>query len=298
MEDATGRGDAPDGHDPVGKLSPGLYLVATPIGAARDITLRALDVLGAADVLAAEDTRTLRHLMEMHGVGLRGRRVQAYHDHNGAQARPALMRALAAGQSVAYASDAGTPLVADPGYRLVREAAAAGHAVHPVPGASAALAALSVAGLPSDRFLFAGFPPATGAGRARFLDEVAAVPATLILFESGRRAAGLIQDLCALGHGSREAALCREMTKRHEEIRRATLAELSADLSGAAVRGEVVLVIGPPLPVEASEAVIAEALREEMERLPLKQASAEIAKRFGVSKRNVYQIGLGLKTDR
>ena len=186
-----------------GALPPGLYFVATPIGAARDVTLRALDILAAADVLAAEDTRTLRRLMEIHGVALSGRPLVSYHDHNGAARRPQLLAALAAGQSVAYCSDAGTPLVADPGYRLVRGAADAGHPVHAVPGPSAVLAALSVAGLPTDRFLFAGFPPAQAGARRRWIDEIGAVPATVVLYESGRRVAGLLTDLVGAGQGAR-----------------------------------------------------------------------------------------------
>ncbi len=170
-----------------GGIPPGLHLVAVPIGAARDITLRALDVLAGADVLAAEDTRTLRHLMEIHGIALNGRPLVAYHDHNEAEALPRLMGALRAGKSVAYAPEAGTPLVSDPGFGLARAAAAEGLPVVAVPGASAVLAALAVSGLPSDRFLFAGFPPAAAGERARFLAELAPIRATLILYESPRR---------------------------------------------------------------------------------------------------------------
>jgi 16S rRNA (cytidine1402-2'-O)-methyltransferase len=176
-------------------VPPGLHFVSTPIGAARDITLRALDVLAGADVLAAEDTRTLRHLMEIHGVPLGDRPLWPYHDHNGDAMRPRLLRALEEGKSVAYASEAGTPLVAGPGYQLARAAIAAGGPVLAAPGASAVLAALTVSGLPSDRFLFAGFPP-TGAGdRARFLAEVGSVQATLILYESPKRVNRLLIEL-------------------------------------------------------------------------------------------------------
>lgn len=179
---------APDAEPPrriaaqieAGRLEPGLYLVATPIGTARDITLRALDVLNSADLLAAEDTRVMRHLMDIHGVPLRGRRILSYHDHNADRARLPLLAALKDGASVAYASDAGTPLVADPGFRLARDAAEAGARVHAVPGPSAALAALSLSGLPSDRFLFAGFPPATKSARASWLRQWAGVDATVI----------------------------------------------------------------------------------------------------------------------
>ena len=173
------------------KPAPGLYFIATPIGAARDITLRALDLLAAADVLVAEDTRTLRHLMDIHGVALGPRPLWAYHDHNGAEVRPRILAALSEGRSVVYASEAGTPLVADPGFQLGRAAIAAGYAVTAAPGPSAVLAALTVSGLPSDRFLFAGFPPATGAARRTWLAEFAQVPATLIFYESPNR----VQDL-------------------------------------------------------------------------------------------------------
>ncbi len=207
---------------PARPLDPGLYLVATPIGAAADITLRALDVLARADLLAAEDTRRARQLLDIHGVALAGRRLLPYHDHNGPAARPALMDALAAGARVAYVSDAGTPLLADPGFRLVQDAIAAGHAVHAVPGASALLAALTVAGLPTDRFLFAGFPPPRAAARAAFLAALRHVPATLVFYEAPHRTAETVVALRdALG--DRPAALCRELTKRFEEVRRASL---------------------------------------------------------------------------
>jgi len=291
----TQAGEPP--KDP-GTLPPGLYVVATPIGSARDVTLRALDVLAAADVLAAEDTRSLRRLMDMHGVPLRGRRMLSYHDHNGAARRPQLLAALAEGRSVAYCSDAGTPLVADPGYRLVREAAAAGHAVHPVPGPSAAIAALSVAGLPTDRFLFAGFPPPQAGPRDRWVAEIAAVPATLVLYETGRRMGALLSAFVAAGHGAREAALCRELTKLHEEVRRGPLAALSEALAEAgAGRGEMALVIGPPPRGAPDRAEIEAELREALGELPLKQAAARVARKLGAGKRDVYQIGLALKDD-
>jgi len=277
---------------------PGLHLVATPIGRARDITLHALDVLGTADVLAAEDTRTLRKLLEIHGIPLRGRPLLSYHDHNGAAQRPRLLAMLGEGRTVAYCSDAGTPLVADPGYRLAREAAAAGIPVHAAPGPSAALAALSVAGLPSDRFMFAGFPPAQAGTRARWLAEVTAVPATLVVFESARRVGGLLTELAEAGHGIREAALCRELTKRHEEVRRGSVAELAGALAGAeSPKGEIVLVVGPPVPAVPSESEIVAALRRELEDKPLKQAATEIAARLGARKRDVYQLGLRLKDE-
>ena len=223
-------GTAPNpGGRRVGKpLEAGLYFLATPIGAARDITLRALDILGAADVIAAEDTRTLRHLMEIHGVALGHRPLIAYHDHNGEVARPKLLRALAEGKSVAYASEAGTPLVADPGYQLGRAAIAAGHPVFAAPGPSAVLAALTVSGLPSDRFLFAGFPPNTASARRKWLREVAQVPATLIFYESPKRVSEMLADCVTEFGEERLAVVCRELTKRFEEVRRGPLRDLAA----------------------------------------------------------------------
>jgi len=201
-------------------LGPGLYLVSTPIGAARDITLRALDVLAEADVLAAEDTRTLRHLMGIHGIPLGLREIVAYHDHNAPKARPRLLAALAEGKSVAYASEAGTPLVADPGYDLARAAGRAGYPVRPVPGASAMLAALTVAGLPTDRFLFAGFAPASGAARRTWLRDLSAVAATLVIYEAPHRIREMLADLSDIFGPDRQAALCRELTKRFEDVQR------------------------------------------------------------------------------
>lgn len=275
---------------------PGLHLVATPIGAARDITLRALDILAGADVLAAEDTRTLRHLMEIHGIALGGRPVVAYHDHNGDSVRPRLLAALAAGQSVAYASEAGTPLVADPGLKLARAAIAAGHRVLAAPGPSAVLAALSVAGLPTDRFLFAGFPP-TGAGaRAAWLEELANVPATLVLYESPKRVSRLLGELVHSFGEDRAAALCRELTKRFEEVIRGSIGELAKRLSGQEMRGEIVLVIDRaargPVGADALEADLRAALL--LPGMRVKDAAAQVAARHGVPRRDMYALALRL----
>jgi 16S rRNA (cytidine1402-2'-O)-methyltransferase len=285
----------PDESPPAGRLAPGLYLVATPIGAARDITLRGLDILREADVLAAEDTRRLRQLLAIHGVPLQGRRVLAYHDHNDAEARPRLLAALAAGKSVAYAPEAGTPLVSDPGYQLARDARAAGHAVHAAPGASAVLAALAVAGLPTDRFLFAGFPPAKAGARQAFLAELATVPATLVLYEAPGRVGRTLGDLsAALGEG-REAAVCRELTKRFEEVTRGTLGSLAAIFAGRDLRGEVVLVIHRAAPAAASAATVDTALREALARRSLRDAADEVAAQFGVPRKEAYRRALQLK---
>ncbi len=278
-------------------LPMGLYLVSTPIGAARDITLRALDILAAADVLAAEDTRTLRHLMEIHGVKLGGRPMIAYHDHNGAEARPRILKALAEGKSVAYASEAGTPLVADPGYQLARAVIDAGLPVTAAPGPSAAIMALSLSGLPSDRFLFAGFPPAQAGARARWLDEIGRVPATLILYESPKRIHRLLGELCASWGDERPAALCRELTKRFEEVRRGSLGALRDDLADTALKGEIALVVGRPVAVEAAVEDVDAALRAALGRLHVKQAAAEVAEALGLARRDVYQRALALKAE-
>lgn len=281
----TGRMDA---------LAPGLYFVATPIGAARDITLRALDILASADILAAEDTRTLRHLMEIHGIQPGNRQILAYHDHNGEKVRPRLLAALAAGKSVAYASEAGTPLVADPGFQLARAAIAAGHPVVAAPGPSAVLAALTVSGLPSDRFLFAGFPPAAAAARRRFLEELAGVPATLILYESPKRIRGLLTELRDTLGEDRQAAVCRELTKRFEEVSRGTLAELAADFAERPVKGEIVVVIDRAGVRAADAGEIETRLREALRCHSIRDAAAEVSQALGLPRRQVYQTALRL----
>jgi 16S rRNA (cytidine1402-2'-O)-methyltransferase len=280
-----------------GRIEPGLHLIATPIGAARDITLRALDILAGAEVLAAEDTRTLRHLMEIHAIPLRGRPLLAYHDQNGPAIRPRLIAALAEGRSVAYASEAGTPLVADPGYQLVRAAIAAGHALRAAPGPSAVLAALAVAGLPTDRFLFAGFPPPAAGARATFLREVAGVPATLVLFESPRRIGRTLTEMSEICGMSREAVVCRELTKRFEEVSRGTLGSLAADFAGREVKGEIVLVVGRPGAWAATDDAVDAALQDALQRLPVKMAAAEVAAATGRSRRDVYQRAIRLGDD-
>ena len=274
-------------------LAGGLYLVATPIGAARDITLRALDVLNTADLLAAEDTRVLRHLMDIHGVPLRGRRIVAYHDHNADRARPAIMAALADGRSVAYASDAGTPLVADPGYRLARDAAETGAAVHALPGPSAALAALSLSGLPSDRFLFAGFPPTPMGARRTWLTRWAAVDATLILFESPRRVKETLEILCEI-EANRITVICRELTKKFEEVIRGPACELAASIPEGGLRGEIVMLLDRPAPPQADEAAIRAALMARLGRLKVKDAAREVATEMGLARRDVYQLALAM----
>ncbi|HRO14457.1 MAG TPA: 16S rRNA (cytidine(1402)-2'-O)-methyltransferase [Paracoccus sp. (in: a-proteobacteria)] len=277
-------------------LDPGLYLVATPIGTARDITLRALDVLNAADLLAAEDTRNLRHLLAIHGVPLRGRRIIAYHDHNADRQRPAILAALGEGRSMAYCSDAGTPLVADPGFRLARDAAEAGARVHAVPGASALLAALTVAGQPSDRFLFAGFPPAQGGARRRWLAGVAAVDASAVLFESPRRVRELLTDLCEIDP-NREISVCRELTKKFEEVLRGTVAELREAIPPEGLRGEVVVVMGPPAAAGADAADVQAALAQRLGHMSVRDAAAEVAGALGLPRKDVYRMALAMQEE-
>jgi 16S rRNA (cytidine1402-2'-O)-methyltransferase len=272
-------------------VAPGLHIVATPIGNLGDITLRALATLAGADLIACEDTRVTRKLLDRYAITTP---LTPYHDHNAAAARPKLLRRLAEGAAIALVSDAGTPLISDPGYKLVRAAQDAGHAVTALPGASAPLAALTVAGLPTDQFLFAGFlPPKLAARRAR-IAELARIPATLVLFESGPRVAASLADLAA-GLGDREVALCRELTKLHEEVRRGDLATLAQSLSASEVRGEIVLVIAPPQAAEQPNANDTdELLRQALARVSLKDAVGEVAVATGLSRRELYQRALAL----
>ncbi|MFA3917112.1 16S rRNA (cytidine(1402)-2'-O)-methyltransferase [Ruegeria hyattellae] len=275
------------------RLSPGLYFVATPIGTARDITLRALDVLASADVIAAEDTRSLRHLMDIHGVPLEGRRIVAYHDHSGAGARARLLEALSTEKSVAYASEAGMPLIADPGYDLSRAAAEAGHNVTVAPGPSAVLAALTLAGLPTDAFFFAGFlPNATKARRTR-LEELRDVPGTLAFYESPKRVADSLSDMAAV-LGDRQAALCRELTKKFEEVRRGTLSELAAALKAQGVKGEIVVLVDRARQAAASEEDVENALLTALEAHSVKDAAELVARMYSLPRRPLYQKALKL----
>ena len=273
-------------------IVPGLHFVATPIGAARDITLRALDILAGADVLAAEDTRTLKHLMAIHGVPLGERHVYAYHEHNDDAMRPRLMQALAEGKSVAYASEAGTPLVSDPGFQLSRAAIEAGHAVLAAPGASAVLCALAVSGLPSDRFLFAGFPPAAKSARATFLAELASVQATLILYESPKRINQLLEDLSQYMGEGRYAAVCRELTKRFEEVSRGSLRQLADAFAGRTVKGEIVVLIDRAEAAKADADTVEAALTMALATMTVKDAAAAVAAAYGLPRREVYQLAL------
>ncbi len=274
-------------------LPPGLYLVATPIGNARDITLRALDILTSADVIAAEDTRTARKLLGLHGIALGGRPLIAYHDHSGPAGRAGLLKLLGHGRSVAYISEAGMPLIADPGYALARESAEAGHAVNVVPGASAVLAALSLSGLPSDRFLFAGFAPSAGGARRKWLRELVKTPATLIIFESARRINATLADLCEIAGEERKAAICRELTKKFEEVIRAPLGILRGQLAERELKGEIVLVLEPGAGGTDGSGM-EEALRDALRVMRVKDAAAHVAQSCGLPRRRVYQAALKL----
>jgi 16S rRNA (cytidine1402-2'-O)-methyltransferase len=275
------------------RLANALHLVATPIGNLRDITLRALETLAAADVIACEDTRVTHKLLDHYGITTP---LTPYHEHNAAAARPKLLARLVAGETVALVSDAGTPLVSDPGFKLVRDAREAGHAVIAVPGASAALAALVVAGLPTDRFFFEGFLPAKDGARRTRIAELSPIPATLILYESGPRIARTLGAL-ADGLGSRDAAVCRELTKLHEEVRRGDLSALArAYDEGAETRGEFVIVIAPPEAdaTAPSDDDVDALLRQALQRASVKDAVSDVAAATGRPRREIYRRALAL----
>jgi 16S rRNA (cytidine1402-2'-O)-methyltransferase len=272
-------------------LPPGLYIVATPIGNLSDLSPRAAEVLGQADLIAVEDSRVTAKLLNHIGVK---RPMLPYHDHNAERVRPQLLERMRQG-AVALVSDAGTPLISDPGYKLVRDARAAGIPVTTLPGPCAVVAALTLAGLPTDRFLFLGFLPAKAGAKAAAIAEVAAVRATLVLYESGPRLAATLEAL-AEGLGEREGAVAREISKRFEETVTGTLAELARRYAEAPPKGEIVIVVGPPgEPEAAGEAAVDEALREAMGRLSASRAAAEVAERLGVPRRQAYDRALKLK---
>ena len=275
-------------------LAPGLYLVATPIGAARDITLRALDILAGADAIAAEDTRTARKLMEIHGVAVAGRPLLAYHDHSKDSARTRVLRLIEEGKSVAYVSEAGTPLVADPGYQLARAAIAEGLPVTTAPGASAAIAALCLSGLPSDRFLFAGFAPQSRAALKTWVAELAPIRATLILYESPRRIHKLLDVLADGLGGDRRVAICRELTKHFEEVLRGSIDDLRDRIADRTLKGEIVVVIDKGDAVETDAETLDDALRQALVGQSVKDAAAMVAAATGLPKRQVYQAALQL----
>ncbi|MEE9387019.1 MAG: 16S rRNA (cytidine(1402)-2'-O)-methyltransferase [Paracoccaceae bacterium] len=274
-------------------LEPGLYFIATPIGNARDITLRALDILASADVIAAEDTRTARKLMKIHDVELGARPVIAYHDHNGSAVRPRLLAELEAGKTVAYASEAGTPMVADPGFVLARDAIAAGHMVTSAPGPSAVIAALTIAGMPTDRFLFAGFAPSTGGARRRFLAELADVPATLVIYESPKRIHKSLLDMVLEFGPERQLAVCRELTKKFEEVLRGTAQEVCDVLETRKLKGEIVLVVDRNRAVASAENLEDE-LEAALKTMSVKDAVSSVAEKLNLPRRQVYQTALNI----
>lgn len=280
---------------PQAKIDPGLHLVATPIGNARDITLRALDVLASADLLAAEDTRSLRRLMEIHGVALAGRGIVAVHDHSGPGAEARVLGALKTGASVAYASDAGTPVLSDPGFTLARAAIAEGLPVTAVPGASALLAALCVSGVPAERFAFMGFLPAAAGERQEALRKLRDFPLTMFFLESPRRIVTTLGEMKEILGEDRPASLCRELTKRFEEVMRGTLGSLADGIGPDGVRGEVVLVVGRGQPVQAGDDDIRAALQQAMGTMRMKDAATAVAGALGLSRRQVYQIALEMQ---
>jgi 16S rRNA (cytidine1402-2'-O)-methyltransferase len=277
------------------KAVAGLHLVATPIGNLGDITLRALETLAGVDFVACEDTRITRRLMERYAIAAP---LKPYHEHNAALARPKILQQLAQGASIALVSDAGTPLISDPGFKLVREVSGAGHPVIALPGSSSVLAALTLSALPTDRFFFEGFLPAKETARRARLAEVARIEATLVLFESGNRMPATLADLAEI-MGERDAAICREMTKLHEEVRRGRLSELARSAEPLETRGEFVLVIGPP----AADAQIMaaddldELLRHQLRRESLRDAVAHALELSGRPRREVYARALELARD-
>ena len=286
-------GNAGTGQPGAIRLAPGLYLIATPLGTARDITLRALDLLATADVLVAEDTRSLRRLMDIHGIAVGERPLLAYHDHNGARMRPRLMAEMAAGRAVLYASEAGTPMISDPGFDLARATREAGHAVIAAPGPSAVIAALTLAGLPTDRFLFAGFLPATAQARRSTLEEFRPVPATLVFYESPARVAAMLADAAQV-LGDRDAAVCRELTKKFEEIRRGPLSELAQSCRDLPPKGEIVVVVDRGRSESISDSLLDQKLKVAMQGLSLRDAADLVAVETGLARRQVYQRALQL----
>lgn len=287
-------GEASRTHGPGQPPEPGLHLVSTPIGNLRDITLRALDTLAGADLILAEDTRVAAKLLSAYGVSVT---VWSFHDHNEDKQAAIILDRLRAGERIALISDAGTPLVSDPGFKLVRAAVAADLPVHVVPGASSVLAALSLSGLPSDAFFFGGFLPVKSGARQARLNALKAVPGTLILFETAPRLIASLADMASV-LGDRPAAVTRELTKKFEEARRGTLTELAEHYASVGPpKGEIVVVIGPPEQAEAAwdEARVDSALSDRVPAAGVKQASAEIAALSGWAKRDVYARALALK---
>lgn len=278
------------------KLHPGLHILATPIGTANDITLRALQVLRDADVLAAEDTRVLRKLMDIHGINLSGRRILPYHDHNGDMQRPKIMALLAEGKTVAYSSDAGTPLIADPGFSLSKAAIENNIRIHVAPGASALLTALCLAGQPTDNFFFGGFLGSKTSQRIKNLEKVAGIDATLVYYESPKRTGAALEDMVTVFGGDRLVSVCRELTKKFEEVIRGTLEEAIREIDmRESFKGEVVIVLGPPIKKQISDEDIYQALKIALREYRIKDAASQIAEQFSIPRKRTYEMALKIK---
>ncbi|MGJ8628022.1 MAG: 16S rRNA (cytidine(1402)-2'-O)-methyltransferase [Sulfitobacter sp.] len=278
-------------------LAPGLYFVGVPIGSARDITLRALDVLASADVLAAEDTRSMRKLMDIHGVPLADRRIVALHDHSSGATQERLLTAIRDGKSVAYASEAGMPLIADPGFELARAVAAAGLMITCAPGPSAVLTALALGGLPTDAFFFAGFLPNAKAARCAALEKLRDIPGTLVFYESPKRLGAMLRDAATVLGAERSAAMCRELTKRFEEVQRDTLKNLATNFAGKSPKGEVVVLIDRGHLEAVKEDDLMSDLSRALNDMSMRDAVDLVAQAHNLPRRQVYQAALALGKD-
>ncbi len=279
-------------------LTAGLYFVATPIGSARDMTLRGLDILANADLIAAEDTRTARKLMDIHGVPLGKRQVVAYHDHSGEKPTERLVDAVRSGKAVAYVSEAGTPLVADPGYELGAAMIAADLPVTSAPGASAVLAALTVSGLATDRFAFIGFLPTSGSQRETEIAALRDIAMTLVFYESPKRVRQMLIDLGNVLGAGRQAVVCRELTKKFEETTRGTLAELADAFADRTVKGEIVVLVSRSDGDVVEDADVQAALADALQTMRVKDAATMVAGALGLPRRQVYQMALGLAKEK
>ena len=277
-------------------LKPGLYLVSTPIGRARDITLHALDILKTADVLVAEDTRVLRKLLDIHGIALGERPVRAYYDHSSAKERAWILDQVEAGKSVALTTDAGTPLIADPGYGLLREAYDRGLPVDAAPGVSALTMAVSLAGMPSDKIFFYGFLPPKSQARINVLEDIKSLRTSLVFYESPKRVLKALSDMRDVFGPKREIVLARELTKKFQEIKRGDIEELIAYLSTKpSIKGEIVLVVGHPEEKLVNLRDIHKELAEMVEKEGVKGASVILSQKYGLPKKEIYAEALELK---
>jgi len=282
----------------VKKLDSGLHILVTPIGTANDITIRALNILRDADILVAEDTRVLRKLMEIHGINLNGRKILSYHDHNGEVQRPKLIALIKEGKVLAYASDAGTPLIADPGFSLTKLAIQNNIRVHAAPGASALLTALCLAGLPTDNFFFGGFLGSKSSQRIKNLQKIQNLDATIVYYESPKRTLSTLKDISKIFGNDRLISVCREMTKKFEEVIRGTVDQVIDEIkSRHSFKGEVVIVLGPPTKKEISDEEIYSALQIALQEYRIKDAATQISEQFGVPKKRSYEMALRIKAE-